>query len=534
MSYRRTKIDADNFKWFQNDNSVKSLKSLSITNGSIRGLTSPLELKFEYPITAIVGENGSGKSTILAIAACAFHNTTNFTPQNRVRLNTSQIRQYYCYSDFFTFNSDEEGIAELEIKADYLEEAGLTSDIRKKKTDGKWTGYKRRPERVVSYLGIQRIVPPSESNPHRHYSKKFKKQAFDDEQRKQLEQAMSVILERQYKNIELKEFNAHKLYSTVRGNFKYTGFNMGAGEHAVLCLILEVISAGRGALIVVDEIELGLHTRAQIRLIETLKEICNKNHCQIICSTHSKEVLESLPPEGRIFIRRGESKIEIIPEISPEYAFGLLSKERTNELCVLVEDTVAKVFLENMLSMEVRKRINIIPSGSVDAVFRAFAVHYRETAPKEHFRYIAFLDGDQQNKSREHIKKTLEKLLESQKLKDEELDVLLRHHVKYLPGNGPPEKEILSKVNASKNLDLLATEWGTSVDRVAEILDSCLIEETHSVFHRISQAVSFSEESVRESMIRIYKKESPEIVQEIEKAIKYLLDEIKTTTEEVA
>ena len=534
MSYKRSQLDEDNFKWFEHRKSLNSLKRLSITKGGIRGLRAPFELNFEYPITAIVGENGSGKSTILAMAACAFHNSGSFTPQNRVRLNTSQIRRYYRYSDFFTFNSDEEGIAELEIKAEYLGKDAPATDIRRKKPDGKWNDYNRRPARVVSFLGIQRIVPPSESSTHQGYSKKFKKQAFDDNQRKQLERSMSYVLDRPYTNIELKEFNAHKLFSTMRGDLRYTGFNMGAGEHAVLGLILEIISAGKGALIVVDEIELGLHTRAQIRLIETLKKLCNTNNCQIICSTHSKEVLEALPPEGRIFIRRGESKNEIIPGISPEYAFGLLSKEKTNELCVLVEDTVAKVFLENMLSMEVRKRINIIPSGSVDAVFRAFAVHYRETGPKEPFRYIAFWDGDQKNKSREHIKKTLEKLLESQKLKDEELDILLCHHVKYLPGNGPPEKEILSKVNASKNLDLLANEWGTSIDRVAEILDSCLTEETHSIFYRISQAVSFSEESVRGSMIRIYKKESPEIVQEIEKAIKYLLDEIKTTTEKVA
>ena len=534
MSYKRSQLDEDNFKWFEHRKSLNSLKRLSITKGGIRGLRAPFELNFEYPITAIVGENGSGKSTILAMAACAFHNSGSFTPQNRVRLNTSQIRRYYRYSDFFTFNSDEEGIAELEIKAEYLGKDAPATDIRRKKPDGKWNDYNRRPARVVSFLGIQRIVPPSESSTHQGYSKKFKKQAFDDNQRKQLERSMSYVLDRPYTNIELKEFNAHKLFSTMRGDLRYTGFNMGAGEHAVLGLILEIISAGKGALIVVDEIELGLHTRAQIRLIETLKKLCNTNNCQIICSTHSKEVLEALPPEGRIFIRRGESKNEIIPGISPEYAFGLLAREKTNELHILVEDAAAKDFLENILSLEVRERIKIIPSGSAEAVLKALAVHYRETAQRESFRYIAFLDGDQKNKSIQRIKKTLEHTLENRTLKDEEFDILQRHHIKYLPGNSPPEKEILTQVNTPENYERLAADWGTSADRVAETLNSCLTEETHSIFYRISQAVSFSEERVRGSMIRIYKKESPEIVQEIEKAIKHLLDEIKTTTEKVA
>ena len=51
---------------------------------------SPFELKFEYSITAITGENGSGKSTILVMAACAYHNfqdgykstSLNRAPQN--------------------------------------------------------------------------------------------------------------------------------------------------------------------------------------------------------------------------------------------------------------------------------------------------------------------------------------------------------------------------------------------------------------------------------------------------------------------
>ncbi|MFR1481101.1 MAG: AAA family ATPase [Hydrogeniiclostridium mannosilyticum] len=77
---------------------------------------------------------------------------------------------------------------------------------------------------------------------------------------------------------------------------------MGAGENAVLGLLLEIIAAGRGALIVVDEIELGLHAKAQSMLVRVLKEFCEKYHCQIICSTHSKMVLDELPLDARFLL----------------------------------------------------------------------------------------------------------------------------------------------------------------------------------------------------------------------------------------
>ena len=109
---------------------------------------------------ALTGANGSGKSTVLALICCAFHNNSAFTPLSKVRQKTN----YYTYSDFFFFAAEERGpLTELKIKNNYLTSVvprhpkiqGL--DIRKKKPSGKWNDYNTRPERVVSYLGINRI-----------------------------------------------------------------------------------------------------------------------------------------------------------------------------------------------------------------------------------------------------------------------------------------------------------------------------------------------------------------------------------------
>ena len=47
------------------------IHSIKVTN--IHGWTGQ-EIQFRYPVVALVGENGIGKSTFLKAAACAYNN----------------------------------------------------------------------------------------------------------------------------------------------------------------------------------------------------------------------------------------------------------------------------------------------------------------------------------------------------------------------------------------------------------------------------------------------------------------------------
>ena len=67
--YKESQLDRKNRKWFADEKSVNSLKRIKVSSGHIRGVY-PSEINFSYPITAIVGENGSGKSTYLSLIAC--------------------------------------------------------------------------------------------------------------------------------------------------------------------------------------------------------------------------------------------------------------------------------------------------------------------------------------------------------------------------------------------------------------------------------------------------------------------------------
>lgn len=500
MPYKESQLDKDNFRWFQNDQTRNSLKKLKVTNGNIRSI-SPVEIPFEYPITAIVGENGSGKSTVLAMVACAFHNNTGFFPQNRIRGHVKKPRNYYTYGDFFMFSTNETGIAGIEICSEYLTNSGLKQDVRKKKPSGKWNDFIGRPKRAVTYMGINRIVPPSESSPHRHYYREFKEQSLEPDKLQQLKESISYVIGRNYTDIELKSHNIYQLFEAKRQGLTYTGFNMGAGENAVLGLLLEILKAGSGALIVVDEIELGLHTQAQIRLIEELKKLCNKYKCQIVCSTHSKEVLEQLPPEGRLFIRRSDDQTDIISRISPDYAFGKLSGSNSEEVSIFVEDEVAQAFLSNVLPLSIRERVRILPIGSDQAVLKHIAVHYRE----QDYSCLAFLDGDKRTQVDQAVKQIKTNLEDRINHSDEEFTELMKKRLKFIPGDSWPEKELIQAALEAEDHSLLAQSWNSPTEDIKRALEEAFVAEKHDEFFTLKQKMQLPIERVRSDIIQFYK-----------------------------
>lgn len=163
MKYRTSQIDIKLRRWFENSLDHQLLRKISLTLGRLRGVTK-FEININYPLLAIAGRNGSGKSTILAMAACAYHN------DNKENSLKNRKKPYYTFADFFIQHSDEtppEGI-KINYKIAYNnwlkserfpDGTGIGNQIRHKKKGGKWNRYDRRVSREVIYLGIERIVP---------------------------------------------------------------------------------------------------------------------------------------------------------------------------------------------------------------------------------------------------------------------------------------------------------------------------------------------------------------------------------------
>lgn len=366
MKYCESKDDKKLRQWFVKDYSRAMLRRISLAKGNLRGLNS-LDISFTFPITAIAGRNGAGKSTILALSCCAYHNYKNAYKLPKRRLS------YYTFADFFIQHSDEVPPQGIEIyyqfahnnwrKSETLPKGiGLGVQKRWKRKGKKWNDYAKRIKRNVVFLGIERIVPHSERSQSRSYSKSFVESVAHGWEDKVMH-AVGRIFGKTYSNLRYLEHSKYSLPIVESGGITYSGLNMGAGENALFEIFKVIYSCGSGTLLVMDEIELGLHSEAQRKFMRELKSACLEAKTQIICTTHSEDIFGSLPPDGRFYVECVNGKTKITEAVSPDFAMAKMGAEGHKELDILVEDGVAKSLLFSILPSALRSRLSIKVSG---------------------------------------------------------------------------------------------------------------------------------------------------------------------------
>lgn len=487
MKYRESQNDKRLRQWFTNDYSRSLLRRFYLQLGEIRGINN-IDISFEYPITAIAGRNGAGKSTILALACCAYHNA-----KSGFKLPKRTVA-YYTFSDFFIQHSEEVPPQGIDIrygiahnkwrKSEYFPEGiGIGYQRRSKKHGGKWNDYAKRVNKNVVFLGIERIVPHSEKSQSKSYSNYFRESEPKGWETK-VKDIVGAILGKNYDSFRYLTASKYRLPIVAVGGTIYSGFNMGAGENALFEIFSTIYSCGDGALLVIDEIELGLHAEAQRKFIEKLKEVCLEMHTQVICTTHSKEIFDCFPNDARFFVESVNGKTKLTNSISSEFAFSKLSATPSNEVTIYTEDDVAKSLILFSLPAALRSRVNIKVIGSATSLARQIAALY---VRGEDNPTLAIFDGDQRAKATDnlnHAKKMAEKA-------GTDFDEWFQSHIDYLPGDTWPEAWIILK--SSESIDSLSCLMGSDPDSFSDILEYGLQAGKHDEFFEISKHVGLDQ-----------------------------------------
>jgi predicted ATPase len=363
-------------KWTTGQGWPQRLEWIEIHN--LRGWKGH-RIHFNFPITAIVGENGSGKSTVLQAAASVYRGTTKKTTR--------------FASDFFPSTAWDK-IQNARIAFGYRQGQQSLLGAITKPTE-RWLRNPDRPTRNVVYVDLSRIQPVSGRVGYAKIAKSRHKEAsaaaFDENKVKRL----SGIMGRHYDGAKmaLTDIDAKRFVPVLSQEERaYSGFHQGAGETTIAEFLR--VDVPEYSLVLIDEIETSLHPRAQRRLIRDLAERCRDKQVQIILTTHSPYILEELPLEARAYILESGGVRQTVAGVSPSFAMTKMDDEPHPEIDLYVEDEAAAAMLNEILARYSPASVHqskIIPYGSsqVGIALGQMASQNRFPRPS-----LVFLDGD--------------------------------------------------------------------------------------------------------------------------------------------
>ncbi len=365
-------------KWDAGTGWPKRLNWMQIHN--IRGWEGQ-RFELRFPIMAVVGENGSGKSTILQGAASLY------------RSPGAGLKDRFA-SDYFP-ETPWDRVRQAEIVGE-AKEGDSVRPFAVRKLTNRWRNNQRLKRNVV-FLDLSRIQPvPARVGYARLANPAFKEVSATLFEPTRLAR-YSQIMGRAYDLARMAMIDADPKRSVSvisQHGTPYSGFHSGAGEITMIELIQADLP--QYSLVLIDEIESSLHPRVQRRLIRDLANKCRELDLQVILTTHSPYVLDELPPDARAYILQTSSgRREIIYGVSPEFAMSKMDDVLQYECDLYVEDRHAEAVLTEILAAhtpELVARCRTIPYGaaSIGRALGDMVAGKKFPNPS-----CVFLDGDQ-------------------------------------------------------------------------------------------------------------------------------------------
>lgn len=338
--------------WDTGNQWPKRLEWLEIV--SIRGWSGQ-RVEFPFPIVALCGENGVGKSTVLQAA---------------VSIYRGPKESGYFASQFFP-DTPWDKIKNAAIR--YCVREGQTpreSSVRK--PTSRWLGNPDRRERPVRYIDLRRTQPMVAQRGFQKLTKMGVTESGTSPFADDTLARYSTVLGRDYTvgRHSWTSADANLRVAIIGSNTaQYSGFHQGAGESTLTELLALPIE--KYALLAIDEIETSLHPRAQRRLIRDLAQLARLNELQILLTTHSPYVLEELPPQARVYVSGSGIRRTSVRGISAEFAMTNMDDESHPEAEIYVEDTEGeRVVREVLVKMAptLARRAAIVPAGSASVL----------------------------------------------------------------------------------------------------------------------------------------------------------------------
>jgi len=371
------------------------------------------------PITAFCGLNGTGKSTLLQVAAVAYSSPSE------------EVDPFYIRDFVVVGTLDPQPFADnAEIEFRYWQEDRELKKVTLSRIAGtrRWRGYARRPDRRVFFAGVGLYLPKIEQRDFIVREAARLTISHSEPVATRVKEWTSKVLGYGYESVMSHDV-AHssrsgKTVTVVRHGSRYSEAHMGYGEGRTQYIITALELLPERSLVLIEEPETSLHASAQYEFGRYLVDVALNKHHQVFLTTHSEALLESLPSEPRIFLNRHTSGIGTIVGLTASQARSLMANGFVKALHILVEDEVAKSVVREILRRTapvLLRTVEIYPVGSCDIIEKTVQTLQRTNLP-----VAAVLDGDMRPKPKENIFS--------------------------LPGHLPPEKEMLNSTSVRTHL----------------------------------------------------------------------------------
>jgi len=351
-------------------------------------------LKLEKGIYAIVGNNGTGKSSLM-ICIAKLVKPSIFKEEFSGGINnfeTAKITYFTPYGVDIIWEKKPNWYAkenyEFMPKFKGFFESSILTGTRFFHLDNK--------NKILSNKNIQNSKEASD------FIKKSMDYIINGEQ-------TNFFDNLKYTDIDYKK----RLYYIDLGDKKYiTEFNFSTGEYFLLSIlkIIQTFSNRRNkeelGLLIIDEIDIALHPLAQKRFIEMLQQWMNNFNLLVIFATHSLPILEHLDANNIYHIENNK----IYNPIYPAYLTSKLFQHTYYDKIILVEDKLASKYIENILIDLQLERIlyKIIPIGGWEKVLEIYSQNTKY-AYFSNADIFCILDGDIENQANKNPYKKIEK-----------------------------------------------------------------------------------------------------------------------------
>lgn len=355
---------------------------LKASLGRIRGFEGE-DISFDFPVTALIGPNGSGKSAVLGAAGCAYKpiKPGTFFPKSAV---------------------GDESMAGWRVEYELIDKQLNARQLTKRTSSFRQAKWVRGDvaDRDVLFFGIERTVPAGEKTRYKAlmrstYVHRPPLEPLHTDVATQVEH----ILGKTVRDYRVTQYGFADTFLVGKaGVSNYSEFHFGAGESSVIRMISRIEQAPENSLILIEEIENGLHPIATQRMVEYLIDVAERKSIQTIFTTHSDHALAPLPHEaiwasigGKL--RQGKLSVEALRAVS-----GRVDKK----LAVFVEDEFAKCWVDSIFRETMGADYDQIEVHAVHGDGNAVATHRSHMKnPAVIFKSLCIIDGDSQQKDDE-------------------------------------------------------------------------------------------------------------------------------------